>query len=397
MRKKIMVINSGSSSLKFQIYDLETSKLLAKGIFERIGIDHPTLTISCQGKKVEQSSIIANHHEAVQELMQTLLDRGIILDLLEIVGVGHRVAHGGTIFTKPTVVTELVEAKIEELAELAPLHNPINLLGIRAFKSYLPQALEVAVFDTAFHQTMEEAYYTYPIPYEYREKYGIRRYGFHGISHQYISDYVTEHYGLPEKMICAHLGNGSSICAMKNGLSYTTSMGFTPTAGLMMGTRCGDIDPMIVSFLEKHENFSGNQIDQVINQKSGLRGISGFSSDMRDIELAATQGNSRAELALDIFANRVIELVGSYISSLNGLDVLVFTAGIGEHSATIRKKVCQRLTFLGLDIDDKKNQDHAEEISSSNSKIKVLVIPTNEEWLIAQAVKEKLEQLPVLA
>ena len=393
MHKKIAVINSGSSSLKFQLYDWPEQKLLAKALVERIGLESPALSLVYQGVKEDYPSSAQNHQEAVEELLSILLDKKIIADLSEIQGVGHRVAHGGAYFKEAVLITPQVEQLIEELADLAPLHNPINLLGIRVFRAYLPSAVQVAVFDTAFHQTIAESRSTYPLPYQYKEDYSLRRYGFHGISHQYISHYIREHYGSVERIICAHLGNGSSICALKDGQSQMTSMGFTPTAGLMMGTRCGDIDPMILPFLAKHAHLSIEQLEHVLNQESGLKGISGLSSDMRDLEIAANQGHARASLALDLFVNRIAEVIASYLPSLNGLDMLVFTAGIGEHSSLIRQRVCQELTFLGLTIDKEKNDQGTEVISSSDSRVKVLVVPTNEEKIIAQEVARILDEL----
>lgn len=382
-----MVINSGSSSLKFQLLAKGNLEIVAKGIFERIGLSQSSYTIRYREQTITKSIQLNSHEEAVRELVRVLSDYTIVFNLEDIKGIGHRIAHGGEIFKEAVTITDTIESLIEELSELAPLHNPINLMGIRAFKKYLPSCHQVAVFDTSFHQTLDAVHSIYPIPKEYCQRYGIRRYGFHGINHQYISEYVATHYSSSRKMIVAHLGNGSSLCAIKDGISYMTSMGFTPTAGLIMGTRSGDLDPAILPFLQKHEGLDSDGLEEILNQKSGLLGVSGLSSDMRDIEEATINGNPEAGLALDVYVHKIYSYIGSYIAELNGLDTLIFTAGIGEHSSLIRERVCAQLGFLGLEIDDKSNQVNAEVISTSTSSVRVLVVPANEELFIAQQVQ----------
>ena len=386
MKEYVLVINSGSSSLKFQLFEKNALYPLTKGIIDRIGFDKSQLHMTVCAKKETRDVFVPNHQIAVQVLIRELLEYDILEDLDQIKGVGHRVAHGGETFLHPVVITKNVEEEIEKLSELAPLHNPINLIGIRAFRKALPEAIQIAVFDTSYHQTMEEKYYTYPIPIEYRDSYKIRRYGFHGISHEYISRELLRKCKQSGKVISAHLGNGSSICAILDGKSVINSMGFTPTAGLMMGTRCGDLDPSILTFIEKHDQRNSDEIEWLLNHSSGLKGIYKYSSDMRDIEDACSHGDERACLALEIFITRVVEKIGSYVAILNGLDCLVFTAGIGEHSSLIRSKVCQQFEFLGLKIDERANKENSYCISTKNSTIKVLVVQTNEELLISEAV-----------
>lgn len=387
---KIMAINSGSSSLKFQLFEMPEERVITKGLFDRIGFENSELTITVGGLKEKIQVLISNHEEAVAYLLEVLVSKQIISNLDEIKGVGHRVAHGGSHFKETTIVDEEVENEIEKLSELAPLHNPINLVGIRAFRKVLPYAMEVAVFDTSFHQTMKEEQYLYTIPYKYKEKYGIRRYGFHGISHQYIARNVSERLGDNLKVINCHLGNGASICAIKDGKSFITSMGFTPTSGIMMGTRAGDIDPSIITFVQRKEGIDADRVEAILNKESGLKGISGISSDCRDIEEAAASGNQRAITALEIYANRIYSTIGAYVAEMNGLDVLVFTAGVGENSPGIRKCVCDHLTYLGVKIDDCKNRNGELYIQTEDSSIPVMIIPTNEELMI---VKEVVTQM----
>ncbi|VEB85671.1 propionate kinase [Citrobacter koseri] len=332
---------------------------------------------------------IADHREAVTLLLDKLLSHHIINTLQDIDGVGHRVAHGGEFFKDSARVTDETLAQIERLAELAPLHNPVNVLGIHIFRQLLPSTPSVAVFDTAFHQTLDESAYIYPLPWRYYAELGIRRYGFHGTSHKYVSTALAERLGVPLsalRVICCHLGNGSSICAIKGGQSINTSMGFTPQSGVMMGTRSGDIDPSILPWIAEREGKTPQQLNYLLNNESGLLGISGVSHDYRDVEQAADGGNRRAALALTLFAERIRATIGSYIMQMGGLDALIFTGGIGENSARARAAVCHNLHFLGLSIDEEKNLRNATFIQAENAVVKVAVINTNEELMIAQDV-----------
>ena len=387
----VLVINCGSSSLKFQLINSESEAVLAKGLCERIGIDGRLTYQPAGGEKNVSEKAMPTHTEAIQFVIDALTDAdtGVVKSLDEIGAVGHRVVHGGEKFAKSVVVTPEVKAAIAECNDLAPLHNPANLIGIEACESLMPGTPQVVVFDTAFHQTMPEKAYMYGLPYEYYEKYKVRRYGFHGTSHSFVSRRVAEIVGKPynaTKTIVCHLGNGASVSAVLNGESVDTSMGLTPLEGLVMGTRSGDIDPAIMKFIAKKENLDIAGIMNVLNKKSGVEGVSGVSSDFRDLEAAAKAGNKRAELAIDVFAYRVAKYVGAYTAAMNGVDNIVFTAGIGENCALVRTKVCSYLGYLGITIDEEANGKRGEEIviSTPDSKVKVLVVPTNEELAIAR-------------
>lgn len=387
----VLVINCGSSSLKFQLINSESEKVLAKGLCERIGIDGSLTYQPAGGEKVKSDKAMPTHTEAIQFVIDALTDAetGVVKSLDEIGAVGHRVVHGGEKFASSVVITDEVKAAIEECNDLAPLHNPANLIGINACQKLMPGTPMVAVFDTAFHQTMPEKAYMYGLPYEYYDKYKVRRYGFHGTSHSFVSKRAAELAGKSYddlKTVVCHLGNGASICAVENGKSVDTSMGLTPLEGLVMGTRSGDIDPAIMEFIAKKENLDIAGIMNVLNKKSGVEGVSGVSSDFRDLEAAAKAGNKRAELAIDVFAYRVAKYVGAYTAAMNGVDNIVFTAGIGENCALVRTKVCSYLGYLGITIDEEANGKRGEEIviSTPDSKVKVLVVPTNEELAIAR-------------
>ena len=392
---KILVINCGSSSLKYQLIDMETEELMAKGLVERIGIEGSRIkheTIGKEKKTIETA--MQDHKRALELVMESLTNEeyGAIKSLDEIDAVGHRVVHGGEDFAKSVIIDEKVLKGIEDNVEIAPLHNPPNIMGIKACQRLLPNVKQVAVFDTAFHQTMPRESYIYALPYEYYEKYKIRRFGFHGTSHKYITNRAAEMLGKDVNevnLITCHLGNGSSICAVKNGKSIDTSMGFTPLEGLAMGTRCGDLDPAILPFLMEKENLSAEELNTLMNKKSGVLGISGVSSDFRDIETARDEGNERAKLALDIFEKRVRGYIGSYMTELDHVDGIVFTAGVGENSVEMRESIVNGLSSLGIKIDPERNNVRGEDklISSDDSSIKVLVIPTNEELMIARDTK----------
>ena len=387
----VLVINCGSSSLKFQLINSESEAVLAKGLCERIGIDGRLTYQPAGGEKNVSEKAMPTHTEAIQFVIDALTDAdtGVVKSLDEIGAVGHRVVHGGEKFAKSVVVTPEVKAAIAECNDLAPLHNPANLIGIEACESLMPSTPQVVVFDTAFHQTMPEKAYMYGLPYEYYEKYKVRRYGFHGTSHSFVSKRVAEIVGKPynaTKTIVCHLGNGASISAVLNGESVDTSMGLTPLEGLVMGTRSGDIDPAIMEFVAKKENLDIAGIMNVLNKKSGVEGISGVSSDFRDLEEAADNGNARAALAIDVFAYRVAKYVGAYTAAMNGVDNIVFTAGIGENAGLVRTKVCSYLGYLGITIDEEANGKRGDDIviSTPDSKVTVCVIPTNEELAIAR-------------
>lgn len=389
MSHKIMAINAGSSSLKFQLLAMPQGEMICQGLIERIGMANARVTMKTSAQKWQETAPIADHREAVTLLLDKLLSHHIINTLQDIDGVGHRVAHGGEFFKDSARVTDETLAQIERLAELAPLHNPVNALGIHIFRQLLPSTPSVAVFDTAFHQTLDESAYIYPLPWRYYAELGIRRYGFHGTSHKYVSTALAERLGVPLsalRVICCHLGNGSSICAIKGGQSVNTSMGFTPQSGVMMGTRSGDIDPSILPWIAEREGKTPQQLNYLLNNESGLLGISGVSHDYRDVEQAADGGNRRAALALTLFAERIRATIGSYIMQMGGLDALIFTGGIGENSARARAAVCHNLHFLGLSIDEEKNLHNATFIQAENAVVKVAVINTNEELMIAQDV-----------
>lgn len=387
----VLVINCGSSSLKFQLINSESEQVLAKGLCERIGIDG-RLTYQPEGReKAVSEKAMPTHTEAIQFVIDALTDEktGVVQSLDEIGAVGHRVVHGGEKFTKSVVITDEVKAAIEECNDLAPLHNPANLIGINACQSLMPDTPMVAVFDTAFHQTMPEKSYMYGLPYEYYDKYKVRRYGFHGTSHSFVSKRAAELAGKSYdsvKTIVCHLGNGASICAVENGKSVDTSMGLTPLEGLVMGTRSGDIDPAIMEFIAKKEGLDIAGLMNVLNKKSGVEGVSGVSSDFRDLDNAADEGNNRAKIALEVFIYRVAKYVGAYAAAMNGVDVIAFTAGIGENAGNVRAGVCKYLSYLGIEIDEEANKKRGEEItiSTADSKVKVMVVPTNEELAIAR-------------
>ena len=388
----VLVINCGSSSLKFQLINSETEGVLAKGLCERIGIDGRLTYQPAGGEKKTEELAMPTHTEAIQFVINALTDaeRGVVKDLSEIGAVGHRVVHGGEKFANSVVITDEVKKAIEECNDLAPLHNPANLIGINACQELMPCTPMVAVFDTAFHQTMPEKAYMYGLPYEYYEKYAVRRYGFHGTSHSFVSKRAAEILGKSYddmKTVVCHLGNGASISAVLNGKCVDTSMGLTPLEGLVMGTRSGDIDPAILEYISKKEGLDIAELMNMLNKKSGVFGLSNnLSSDFRDLETAADEGNKQAQVALDVFCYRVAKYVGSYVAAMNGVDTIVFTAGIGENAALVRTKVCEYLGYLGITLDQEANGKRGEEIaiSTPDSKVTVMVIPTNEELAIAR-------------
>ncbi len=388
----ILVINCGSSSLKYQLIDSETEKVLAKGLCERIGIDGRLTYSPAGGEKEVTDAPMPTHTEAIQLVLNALTNEktGVIKSLDEVGAVGHRIVHGGEKFASSSVITDEMLAAVAECNDLAPLHNPANLIGIEACRKCMPGVPMVGVFDTAFHQTMPKEAYMYALPYEYYEKYKVRRYGFHGTSHSFVSKRTAEFLGKDVKdmkIIVCHLGNGSSVSAVKYGKSVDTSMGLTPLEGLIMGTRSGDIDPAILEFLAKKENMDIAQLNTMLNKKSGVFGLSnGVSSDFRDLGEAAAKGDGKAKLALDAFAYRVAKYVGAYAAAMNGVDAIAFTAGVGENDAATRKAIVDRLTFLGLELDEEANKKRGEDniISTPDSKVTVCVIPTNEELAIAR-------------
>lgn len=387
----VLVINCGSSSLKYQVISSDTEEVLAKGLCERIGIDGRLVYQPKGGEKETTEAAMPTHTEAVRMVLDALVNpkTGVLKSLSEIDAVGHRLVHGGEAFAETTLLNDKVIEAIEECSDLAPLHNPANLIGVRACQEVLPGVPMVGVFDTAFHQTMPKEAYLYGIPYEYYEKYKVRKYGFHGTSHSYVSKKAAEILGKPYdslKTIVCHLGNGASICAVDKGKSVDTSMGLSPLEGLVMGTRSGDIDPSAMEFIAKKENLDMAGILNVLNKKSGVEGISGVSSDFRDLEQAANQGNERAQIAREVFVHRVLKYIGAYAASMNGVDAICFTAGLGENDGVIRQMICNNLEYLGIHIDSEANKVHGEEkvISTPDSKVTVLVIPTNEELAICR-------------
>jgi acetate kinase len=388
---KIIAINAGSSSLKFQLFDMPSEKVLTKGLVERIGINDSVFTISVNGEDQTEVKDIPDHAVAVKMLLSKLTDLGIIQSLNEIEGIGHRVVHGGETFNDSAIITDETLNQIEELSELAPLHNPANVVGIKAFKEVLPNVTAVAVFDTAFHQTMPEQSFLYSLPYEYYEKFGIRKYGFHGTSHKYVSERAAEILGRPIehlRLISCHLGNGASIAAIEGGKSIDTSMGFTPLAGVAMGTRSGNIDPALIPFIMDKTGNSADEVLDILNKKSGILGLSGISSDLRDNIQAEKEGNERAKIALEVFGSRIHKYIGSYAARMSGVDAIIFTAGIGENSIEIRERVLRGLEFMGIYWDPTLNKVRGKEafISYPHSPVKVLIIPTNEEVMIARDV-----------
>lgn len=388
---KILVLNCGSSSLKYQVIDMDTKNPIAKGLVERIGLEGSVLTHGTATRKKEEiKTEIKNHTKAIELVLKQLVDpeSGALKDLNEIAAVGHRVVHGGETFAKSVIIDSSVMKALKDCIELAPLHNPPNIAGIKACQKMMPGIPQVAVFDTAFHQTMRPYSYIYGLPYEYYEKYGIRKYGFHGTSHKYVCQRAAILLKKPIedlKIISCHLGNGASIAAIRGGKSIDTSMGFTPLDGLMMGTRSGALDPAIVTYIMCRENFNVDQMNDFLNTKCGALGVSGISSDFRDIEVAAAQGNDRAQLALDIFEHDVKQYIGAYAAEMGGMDALIFTAGVGENAPSMRASICKNMSYLGLDLDLEKNKVRGEEVdvAKSNSRSRILVIPTNEELMIA--------------
>ena len=393
---KILVLNCGSSSLKYQLIDMETENVLAKGLCERIGIEGSRLKHQPAGKEaVIFDDYQENHSVSVKMVLDALTnpEYGVVKSMKEINAVGHRVVHGGEYFANSVIITPEVIEAIEKCCDLAPLHNPANLIGIHACEEIMPGVPQVAVFDTAFHQTMPERAYMYALPYEYYEKYKVRRYGFHGTSHSFVSKRVAEILDRPYeelKTVVCHLGNGASVCAVDGGKSIDTSMGLTPLEGLIMGTRSGSIDPAIVEFLAHKENKTIDEVMNILNKESGVLGLSGIGSDFRDITDAMLAGDERARMTIEAYCYRVAKYIGAYAAAMNGIDAIVFTAGLGENNAIVRKEICSYFTFLGVEIDDEQNAKRGEDvvISTENSKIKVLVVPTNEELKIA---KETLE------
>jgi acetate kinase len=389
MLSNILAINAGSSSLKFQLIRMPEEDVKAVGLVERIGLKDSIFTIKFNGEKDETTKDIENHEEAVKMLLEKLTSTGVIKSLDEIDGVGHRVVHGGEKFSDSVVITDQVMDEIAEVSELAPLHNPANLTGIRAFKEILPNIPAVAVFDTAFHQTMPPESYLYSLPYDYYEKYGIRKYGFHGTSHKYVSQRAAELLDRPVedlRLISAHLGNGASIAAIEGGKSVDTSMGFTPLAGVTMGTRSGNIDPALIPFIMRKTGKTADEVLHVLNKESGMLALSGFSSDLRDIESKSEAGDERAELALDVFAERIHKYIGSYAARMSGVDAIIFTAGVGENSTEVRERVLKGLEFMGVYYDPALNNVRGKEqfLTYPHSPVKVIIIPTNEEVMIAR-------------
>ena len=396
---KVLVLNCGSSSLKYQLIDMETENVMAKGYLEKIGLPDSFLTHTVNGEKHKIEERVENHEQGIKLVIDQLLSKeyGVIKDLKEIDAVGHRVVHGGEKFSGSVLITDEVVEAIRECIPLAPLHNPAGIIGIEACKKALPGVPMVGVFDTAFHQTLPKKAYMYAIPYEYYEKYGIRKYGFHGTSHRFVSKRVAEVMNKPLedlKIVACHLGQGASLCAIKGGKSIETTMGLTPLAGVPMGTRSGDIDPSIVTFLMKNENLSCDEVDTKKKKKSGKLGLSGVSCDDRDIESAAEQGNERAMLAIDSFNYQVAGNIGKLAAQMGGVDVITFAGGIGENGIDARKGICEYLEFMGVKIDNEKNNCRGKEaqISTADSKVKVYVIPTNEELMIARDTKELISK-----
>jgi acetate kinase len=390
---KILVINCGSSSLKYQVLDMSNESLLAKGLVERIGMEGAVITHEKTGKdgKFVLSEAMATHKDAIKKVIEAILDKehGVVSSMDEIGAVGHRVVHAGEKYSDSVLINDKVMSVLLECEELAPLHNPPNILGINACKDLMPSTPMVAVFDTAFHQTMPPEAYTYALPYAYYQKYGVRKYGFHGTSHKYVSERAADILGVnidDLKIITCHLGNGASVTAIKRGKSIDTSMGFTPLEGLVMGTRSGDIDPAILSFISDKEGIPFTEVMNILNKESGVLGISGVSSDFRDLEKAVGDGNARAALAINVFAHKVRFYIGAYIAIMNGVDAIVFTAGVGENSIEMRDVICAELGNLGIKLDLVKNKMRGKEsiISRDDSRVAILLIPTNEELMIAR-------------
>mgnify|MGYP004464482413 CR=1 FL=1 len=394
---KILVLNCGSSSLKYQLIDMSNDEVMAKGTYERIG-EQSFVTHKVNGEKIRIEKPVKNHKEAIDVVIGLLLDKkyNTISSLEEIDGIGHRVAQGADKFTSSVIIDDEVIRKIDECAALAPVHNKAAIVGIKAAIESMPGKPNVAVFDTVFHQTIPEKAYMYPIPYELYEKYGIRKYGFHGTSHKYVSQRIAELLGKDVKdlkTVVCHLGQGASLCAVNGGKSVDTTMGLTPLGGIPMCARSGDLDPSVVTYIMKKENLTPDEVELKLNKESGILGLSGVSADFRDIEAEAAKGNKRASLAIDVYAYRVAQFIASYIVSLQGLDTIVFTAGIGENQFLARKRICENLKCFGVEIDDSKNNEFRDEgrISTENSKVEVWVVPTNEELMIAKDTEELIK------
>lgn len=388
---KILSVNAGSSSLKFQMYEMPEEKVLISGVFERIGIGNSFYTIKLNGEKIKKEREVSNHEQAVKILTEELLENKVVSSLDEIEAIGHRMVHGADKYQTSTIIDEEVIKSSEELIELAPIHIPANLTGVRAFQKIIPNATAVAVFDTSFHQTLPKEAYIYPVPYEWYEKYGIRKYGFHGTSHKYVSMRMNEILGRTDtKIITCHIGSGGSISAVLNGKSIDTSLGFTPNAGIVMGTRSGDIDASIIPFIMKKENLTVTEVDNILNKKSGLLGISKKYSDSRDIEEGIKNGDELCKLAQDIYVRKIVEYIAKYYVLLGGCDAIVMTAGVGENSISTRKQILDKLSVLGVQIDEERNNIRGEEqlITKDTSKIPVWVIPTDEELMIARDTYE---------
>ncbi|HIT43913.1 TPA: acetate kinase [Candidatus Avacholeplasma faecigallinarum] len=386
---KIMAVNAGSSSIKFQLLEMPEETVIASGVMERIGLEKGIFTIKYAGKKEETNPVLPTHAEGVQLLLDTLVEKGIVKSLDEISGVGHRVVQGGEYFKDSALVTEDVIQKIQDLADLAPLHNPAHIIGIKAFQKALPNVKQVVVFDTVFHQTMPEEAYMYATPYEWYEKYGIRKYGAHGTSHQYVSQRAAELINKPlkdTKTIVCHLGNGASICAVDGGKSVDTSMGLTPLEGIPMGTRSGNLDPTVVSYICEKEGKTAAEVVNILNKKSGYLGMSGRSNDARDVTAGMEAGDHRCKLTFDVQAKRIVDYIASYYVYMGGCDVIAFTAGMGENLIHLRKNILNRLGVLGVKLDENANNVRAveQEITTKDSKIRAFIIPTNEEVMIAR-------------
>lgn len=384
---KVLSVNAGSSSLKFSLFDMANNNILASGVFERIGIEGSTFTIKFNGEKIVQEVELNNHVDAVNILIDKLISLDIIKSLEEINGIGHRVAHGKDYFDKSTIINDSVLEKLRGVKDMAPLHNPANLLGIEAFEKVLPNVVQVAVFDTAYHQSMDEVSYLYPVPYSWYKDYGLRKYGFHGTSHKYIAREAKKLLGRDNyKLISCHIGNGGSICAIKDGKCVDTSMGFTPLAGIMMGTRSGDVDPSIIPYIMEKEGKNASEVIEDLNKKSGLYGMSEFSNDMRDILARCDEGDHRALVAKEKYVRRIVDYIAQYYVLLGGVDMIALTAGVGENNKVIRKEILDKLECLGVKISDEANETVGEEVklSTKDSRILVYVIPTDEELMIAK-------------
>ena len=391
---KILSVNAGSSSLKFTMFELPECKVIIGGTFEKIGIDGSFYTIKYNGNKDKKEAQMKDHTAAVKILLDELINYGVIKSYDEIDGVGHRIVHGGDKYTSSIIIDEEVEKTVEELTPLAPLHNSANLVGVRSFKEVLPNTPMVAVWDTAFHQTMKEEEFLYAVPYSWYEKYGVRKYGFHGTSHRYISETMKELYGENTKIISCHIGNGASLCAIKNGKCIDTSMGFTPIAGVVMGTRCGDIDVGLIPYVMSKTGKTFDAVMTDLNKNSGMLGLTGVSSDMRDVEESYERKDSRSVDAMNVYIKKIVDYISMYNTLLEGCEYIVFTAGVGENSNLVRSEVIKRLSFMGIKLDEEKNNQRGISgvISTDDSTVKVLVIPTDEELMIAKDTYELINK-----